>query len=111
MDNKKKFMQRASVLFLSMVVSVYGLPAAAAVDTNADVVMREGVITQALAEAGEASGAAVTYSAATTLTEDTVVNGDLTVKANLDLAGHKLTVKGNLIQSSDIHVDTGALNI
>ena len=110
MDNKKKFMQRASVLFLSMVVSVYGLPAAAAVDTNADVVMREGVITQALAEAGEASGEAVTYSSATTLTEDTVINGDLTVKANLDLAGYKLTVKGSLIQSSGVlKVNGGSL--
>ena len=40
------------------------------------------------------------------LSKDTVVNGNLTVKGELYLKGYKLTVKGNMIASANVYMDT-----
>ncbi len=52
----------------------------------------------------------IVWSEEKTLTEDLVVNGNLTVEKELDLNGHKLTVNGNMITSASVLTqDTGEL--
>ena len=106
MNSKRNFMQRASVLFLSMVISAYGLPCTA----QTAVCVNEGVITQALAQAKMPSAATIAWDTPQDLYSDKVIDGDLIISEDVDLNGCTLTVHGNLyLEGGTLYIDGGTL--
>ncbi len=106
MNSKRNFMQRASVLFLSMVISAYGLPCTA----QTAVCVNEGVITQALAQAKMPSAATIAWDTPQDLYSDKVIDGDLIISEDVDLSGCTLTVHGNLyLEGGTLYIDGGTL--
>lgn len=80
MKGKNNFSHRAAVLFMALVLSTYGLPPAAANSSEEVTAVHEGVIAKALAQAGTPSASQTVYNNEITLSQDTVINGDLIVK-------------------------------
>lgn len=107
----REIITTASAVALTVAAAPAATAYAASVDDAQAVISEnvgEAVAVTRLATASETT----TWNKAVTLTEDTVVDGNLNITANVDLNGFSLTVNGDLTQAAgSITCNTGRLEI
>ena len=107
----REIITTASAVALTVAAAPAATAYAASVD-DAQAVISENVGEAVAVTRLATSSETTTWNKAVTLTEDTVVDGNLNITANVDLNGFSLTVNGNLTHSAGaISCNYGKLNI
>ena len=107
----REIITTASAVALTVAAAPAATAYAASVD-DAQAVISENVGEAVAVTRLATSSETTTWNKAVTLTEDTVVDGNLNITANVDLNGYTLTVNGDINHSAGtITCNNGILNV